>query len=105
MAALYELPSKEKNPHWPMPPDYERTVPYAPKDSRCQRCDGTLDSTKSRACAVCRHERKRMRLALMSGWYDPDKTGQLMRRDRPDIFLAAINFGVDHYFRKSKKCR
>lgn len=103
MAGLYQLPPKEGNRFWPMPPDYGGD-PVKWKGSGCLRCGRNVKGKKY--CPICRETRKGMRLALLKGWYDPDKPGELMRTGMglEEIFLAALNFFVDFYFRLSPLC-
>lgn len=73
------LPPRDGNRYWPMPPDYGRAT----------------------------DERKRqMRLALLCSWYNPAQPGDLMIRtpEGVELFLAALNFFVDFYYRPSLIC-
>ncbi len=83
-----------------MPVDYENSLFYNSPE-KCQRC-GTIitDDAASPYCEDCRDKRRENRLALLRGWYDPKKPGVLMRRDKPEIFVEALNFFVDVYYKK-----
>lgn len=101
VAEAYQLPTKEGNPHWPMPAEYHGD-PTRPAEDRgaCHRCGcGSVNQY----CDDCAERRKSDRLALCRGWYDPDKPGQLMRD--PDVYVVANNFFVDTYLKPCNHCR
>lgn len=97
----YMLPEREGNPHWPMPPDYGPRNGKQHTKGQCIRCNA---KSPHKHCDACRAARRNMRLALMQGWYDHDEPGFLMRIDEPEIFLEAMKFGTDFYFKRSINC-
>lgn len=85
-----------------MPADYGARLSKDLKGQACLRCEGKLDAGGA-FCSQCRDYRKQCRLALMRGWYDPDKPNVLMRS--PDLFLVALNFFIDFYVKASSCCK
>ncbi len=102
VASLYELPSRENNPFWPMPSDYGPILAMDQKGRACLRCEGAVRGDRA-FCETCTAQRKDNRVALMRGWYDPEKPNILMRS--PDLFLIALSFYVDFYVKAASCCK